>query len=216
MGELDDQYAEGIEKENELFLEGLQNKRSLREMEREYSQKVKEIRRIYEKSLKKDLNEEKEKEIEKIRNKKKPKEKEEKEFHVRGIELEKNWKEKKRIEVKSWGYRTKRKVKNFIQRAIPNKMIYLHYKTKRILKDFFGDIWEFLSRIFRKVSKRIVNEFSLIKDGFIKMFSDIKNIIKKFRSKKKKGEKNGKTEKNGKEKDDSAKNTNKKPEKQNK
>ena len=47
MEDLEEVYSEGLEKEGEIFIEGLQNKKSLAELEKRYSQKVKEIRRIY-------------------------------------------------------------------------------------------------------------------------------------------------------------------------
>jgi hypothetical protein len=189
MDDLEEQYAENIEKEEEIFLEGIQNRKGLGELEKEYSQKVKEIRRIYEKSLKKNLNEEKEKEIQKAKNKIKIPEKEEKEFHVKNLELEENWGEKKQIEIASWEYRTKRKIKNFIKIITPNCIIYLYYKIKRILHDFFKSIGDFLERIWEKISGSILNTLSLIKDGFIKIISDIAKIPNMFRRKSQKDEK---------------------------
>ena len=60
MDNLEEEYTERVEREEEIFLEGLQNRKSLAELEKEYSKKVKEIRRIYEKSLKKELKKGKE------------------------------------------------------------------------------------------------------------------------------------------------------------
>ena len=108
MEDTEEVYVEGLEKEGEIFLEGLQNKKSLGELEKQYSKKVKEIRRIYEKSIKKELGIEKEKTQDKTH--KKIQQEDIKEFQVENIGLEKSWKEKKRIEISSKGYKIKRKI----------------------------------------------------------------------------------------------------------
>jgi hypothetical protein len=194
MDDLEEVYAENIEKEEEIFLDGLQNKKSLGELEKEYSKKVKEIRRIYEKSLRKDLNEEKEKEIKKAKEKIKNPEMEKNEFHTQNLELENNWEEKKQIEVASWEYKTKRRVKNFIQGITPNSFIYTEYKIKRVFGDFFRETREFSEDIWKKISESILNSLSFIKEGFIKIVSDIGKITNLFKRKSKKNEKNEKKE----------------------
>jgi hypothetical protein len=198
MDDLEEKYAENIEKEEEIFLDGLQNKKSLGELEKEYSTKVKEIRRIYEKSLKKDINEEKEREIQKAKYKAPNSEKEEREFHVQNLELEENWNEKKQIEITSWGYRTKRKIKNFFGIIIPNSFLYVYYKIKRILENFSRELKEFLKNICEKFYGGIVNSLSFIKEGFIKIISDIEKIGRLFKRK-------GKKEENGRKKENSSK-----------
>lgn len=194
MDDLEEKYAENIEKEEEIFLEGLQNKKSLGELEKEYSTKVKELRRIYEKALKKDINKEKEKEIKKAKDRTRNPEKEENEFRVKNLELEDDWKEKKQIEITSWTYRTKRKIKNFIYIITPNYAIYLYYKIKRILNDFFKDIRNIFDNIWENISEILSNILSSIKEGFIKITSDIGKIKNIFKSKSKKDDGNKKSE----------------------
>jgi|WetSurMetagenome_2_1015567.scaffolds.fasta_scaffold172530_3 hypothetical protein len=194
MDDLEEEYAENIEKEEEIFLDGLQNKKSLGELEKEYSTKVKEIRRIYEKSLKKDLNEEKEREIQKAKYKGPKSEKEEKEFHVQNLELEENWNEKKQIEITSLGYRTKRKIKNSFGVMIPNSFVYVYYQIKRILMDFSRELREFFKDVWSKFYGGIVNSLSFIKEGFIKIIYDIEKIGNIFKKRGKKEENGGKKE----------------------
>jgi hypothetical protein len=184
MEDLEETYAEGIETEEEVFLEGLKNKKSLAELEKQYSKKVKEIRRIYEKSLKKELD--KERENLETDNKTKTPEKNEKQFQVQNLNLEKNWWERKKIEISSSEYRIQRKIKYFIQLTIPNYFIFLYYKTERILKDFFNEIRRFFENVWENISEKILNVLSYIKNGFIKITSDMKRIIDKFKRKKKK------------------------------
>ena len=129
MNDLEEKYTEGVEREGEIFLEGLQNKKDLGQLEKEYSKKVKEIRKVYEKSMKKELQ--KERESWEIKSKVNFHGKEEKEFRVHNLNLEKNWGEKKQIEVISSSYRLKRKIKNLIYRITPNKLIYIYYKISR-------------------------------------------------------------------------------------
>lgn len=169
MNDLEEEYTEKIEREGEIFLEGLQNKRSLKELEKEYSKKVKEIRRIYEKSLRKELEKEKNKQIKEAKKGVNLEFKEDKEFQVEKLNLEKNWKEKKQIEVTSLGYRFKRRIKGFIKKILPDYLIYMYYKIKRFLKDFFKDLKRITSRIWNKASEKISNTASLIKRGFLKI-----------------------------------------------
>jgi hypothetical protein len=201
MDDLEEKYAEDIEREGEIFLDGLQNRKSLGELEKEYSKKVKEIRGIYEKSLKKDLNEERDKEIQKAKNKTKSSEKEENEFHVKNLELEENWKERKNIEFTSWGYRTKIKTNNFIQKIIPRYATYIYYRIKRVLSDFFKDARNLMENIWEKISENVLNSLSFVKEGIIKIITDIGKIQNLFKG-------NGKKDKKGERKEDA----NKKPE----
>ncbi|HJX50316.1 MAG TPA: hypothetical protein VJ438_02545 [Candidatus Nanoarchaeia archaeon] len=180
-------YIDGVEREGEIFLEGLQNKKSLAELEKQYSQKVKEIRRIYEKSLRKDIN--KEKEINEAKNNtKKPKE-EVKEFRVENIKLNRNWKDKKQIEASFLIYKIKRKIKNFIQLITPDYFIYSYYKITRVTKDTFKEIKDIVERVLGKISKNISDILYYIKKGFIKIITDIKDIIDIFKIKNKKEKK---------------------------
>ena len=201
MDDLEEKYAEDIEREGEIFLDGLQNRKSLGELEKEYSKKVKEIRGIYEKSLKKDLNEERDKEIQKAKNKTKSSEKEEDEFHVKNLELEENWKERKNIEFTSWSYRNRIKTNNFIQKILPKYVIYIYYRIKRVLSDFFKDARNLMENIWEKISENVLNSLSFVKEGIIKIITDIGKIQNIFKG-------NGKKDKKGERKEDA----NKKPE----
>jgi hypothetical protein len=96
--------------------------------------------------------------------------------------LENSWKEKKEIEINSGGYRIKRKIKNFIQKLTPNFLMYSYYKTKRILKDIFKDVSGFFDRTWQSISDKIIKILSYIKDGFVKIISDIKRIGNGFKS----------------------------------
>jgi len=180
-------YIDGVEREGEIFLEGLQNKKSLAELEKQYSQKVKEIRRIYEKSLRKDNN--KEKEINEVKNNTKKPEEEVKEFRVENIKLNKNWKDEKQIEASFLIYKIKRKIKNFIQLITPDYFIYSYYKITRVTKDTFKEIKNIVERVWGKISKNISDILYYIKNGFIKIITDIKNIIDIFKIKNKKEKK---------------------------
>jgi hypothetical protein len=187
MEDLEEKYIEGTEREEEIFIEGLQNKKSLAELEKQYSQKVKEIRRIYEKSLRKDL--EKQRETPEIKSKISSQNKEEKEFHVENIKLEDTWRNKKQVEITSLGYRIKRKINNFIKLITPNYIIYSYYKIIRILKDIFKETREFFEYIWEKISRNILNNLYYIKDGFMKVVLDMKKILEIFKRKGKKKEK---------------------------
>lgn len=176
MNDLEEEYRENLEKEGELFLEGLKNKRSLGELEKEYSKKVREIRRIYEKSLKKELEKEKNSQIKGVKKNINIQEKKEKPFQVESIELNKNWKERKQIEVASSSYKTKRKIKDFIQKALPNYLLYSYYRIKRILKDFFKEVGKKITKIWNNSSEKALNVLSLIKKGFLKIISIMKRL----------------------------------------
>jgi hypothetical protein len=184
MEDLEEVYNEGIEKEGEIFIEGLQNKKSLAELEKRYSQKVKEIRRIYERSLKKELNKENDKNQKK--EKRIIKQEDGKEFQVQKLILSKTWEEEKEIEMKSASYRVIRKIKIFIQKITPNYAIYSYYKVKRILGDFYKEIIRFFGRVWDNIYEGISNILSYIKDGFNTILSGIIKITEIFKKKKSK------------------------------
>jgi hypothetical protein len=202
MEDVEEKYVEGVEREGEIFIEGLENKKSLAELEKKYSQKVKEIRRIYEKSIKKELN--KERELTQTKTKLNVQKVGGKEFQVQEIDLEDSWREKKEIEITSWSYRFNRKIKNILNKITPNFIIYSYYKTKRIVNDFSKEVREFFSRTWENISEEIAKVISYIKEGFSKIITDIKNIAKIFKIKKNK-EKEGEKKENGKK--DSRKDT---------
>ncbi len=196
MGDFEEEYIEGIEKEGEIFLEGLRNNKKLSELEKEYSKKVKEIRKIYEKSIKKDLIKERKKEIDKVKGKKLSKDGEVEAFHVKSLELEKNWEEKKEIELSSWSYKTKVKISNFIRKITPNFFIYSYFKVRRIVKNIYKDISDFLERVKENIADKTFKIWSYIKDKFIKLKNSIKLIIYFILEKIKKKKKDGKAETN--------------------
>jgi len=188
MGELEEEYEEGIEREEELFLEGLKNNKSLAELEEQYSRKVKEIRRIYEKSLKKELYGSKEiKDIKKKENKKE----EPKEFKAEGIILEKNKIEKTKIKLESINYKIRRKLKNFFDKIIPEKVIYLSHKIKINIKNIHKISKSSLKRAINKILSNLNTILIYTKEGFIKVISEIKKIVFLFKRRKKENNKEG-------------------------
>jgi hypothetical protein len=198
MEDLEEFYSEGVEKEGELFLEGLEKKRDIGELEKEYSKKVKEIRRIYEKSLKKDLY--KEKEIMQTKKPSKPQKGEVKEFRVENLDLEDNWRDEGQVKINSFSYKIGRKIKDFIKKIAPNLLIYKYYKSKVVLKNFFKEIDGYIRNIFEKISERILRVVGYVREGFLKVLSEVKkmtDIFKRKKSKEGKGEKkeNGETNK---------------------
>jgi hypothetical protein len=192
MEDLEETYLEGMEKEGEVFIEGLQNKKNLAELEKKYSKKVKEIRRIYEKSLKKELN--KERVIHPIKKDIKSKQEEGEEFHVKNLDLEERWGEKKQIEITSFSYRLKRKIKSVIQSIAPDYFIYSYYKIKRNINDFVKETREMFSRNWNKISTKISNAALYIKEGFMRVINNMKKIVDGFKKKEAKGKEGEKKE----------------------
>jgi hypothetical protein len=202
-------YVNEIEEESERFLEGLQTKKSLGELEKEYSRKVKEIRNIYEKSIKKELEQEaKNLEIKKANleiSEKKP-------YKAHCLKMEKSWSEKKKIGLISEEYKIERKIKNLIQKYFPKKIIYFFYRSKIIARNFFNKIGLYLEKIKDRIIESIEIIFSGIKKGisnitaglkklsnfFKKLFSFFKKNIKKQENKNLSSEeKKQEAEKNG-------------------
>lgn len=186
MGELEEEYEEGIEREEELFIEGLKNNKSLTELEKQYSKKVKEIRKIYEKSLKKDLYASSE--IKSIKKRENTEEKF-KEFKAEGVALEKNKIEKAKIKLESANYKVRRKIKNFFDKIIPRKIIYLSHKIRINIKSINKDSKNMLKRLINKLSNSLNTIWTYVKDGFMKVISNIKRILSLFTKKKKQDKK---------------------------
>ncbi len=184
MEDFEEIYSEGIEAEGEAFLEGLRNKRNISDLEKEYSKRVKEIRKVYEKSLKKDIIKKEE-----YREKKKNSsdmEMKEKEFKVQSLDLEKNWKEEKEIKIHSWAYKIKRKIKNLLYNITPNFMIYEYHKFKISWGSFTKDSKNFFKRNTEKISSKLLKMITYIKEGLMLIVSKIKSISNLFKNKKQK------------------------------
>lgn len=198
MEDSEEVYANGIEEENEKFLEGLQNKKSLGELEEEYSKKVKEIRNIYEKSIKKELEQEakntKVKKIDLEIKKGEP-------YKAHCLKMEKSWGEKKKIDITCSRYKTERKIKNFYQRFFPKKIIYFFYRSKIVMDNCLSKIGLYLENLKNIIVGVIKIIFSGIKTGILGIASGVKKIadrIKKLflgKNSKKDEDKNSTTEK---------------------
>jgi len=199
MGDIEEEYLEGIEKEEELFLEGLKNNKNLAELEEKYSKKVKEIRRIYEKSLKKDLYSKDE-----IKNLKKKENnvKEVDEFKAKEFELEKNKIEKTKIKLESANYKISRKIKNFFYKFIPNKSIYFVHKLKISLRAIHKTFKIRLKRVITKILNNLNTVWVYIKEGFMKVVSEIKRASLYFKKNKKDNKKEDNAQKEEKKDED--------------
>jgi len=191
MKDIEEFYIEGVEKEGETFLDGLNNKKSLAELEKEYSKKVKEIRKIYEKSMKKELEKEKDALI-KSAKKKGLQKKEGEKFEPKGFDLNKSWYERKKIEIYIGMYNLKRKLKNSIKIITPNKIIFLYYKLGKNTRYLFKKTRTFLENTWKKFSEKVLNAFNSTKNGIIKFFNIINEKVSKLRIKKNKKEDSGK------------------------
>lgn len=186
MGDIEEEYLEGIEKEEELFLEGLKDNKSLAELEEKYSKKVKEIRKIYEKSLKKELYYQKEA---KEHKKRENSEEKFKEFKAEGIELEKNKLQKTKILLESTHYKIKRKIRGFFDKIIPGKIIYFLHKIKInliVIRKTTKSIFNFS---INKISNSLNTIWVYVKEGFMKVVSEFKKFFSLFKKKKKQDKK---------------------------
>ncbi len=184
MEDFEEIYNEGIEAEGEAFLEGLRNKRNIADLEKEYSKRVKEIRKVYEKSLKKDIIK-KEEYHEKKKNSSN-RDKEEKEFKVQELDLEKNWKEKKEIKINSWAYKVKRRIKNTLYTITPSFIIYRYHRFKISWSSFTKDTKNLFKINGEKISSRLLKIITYIKEGLMLIITKIKSITNVFKNKKQK------------------------------
>lgn len=193
MSDIEEEYLRGIEREEEIFIEGRKNNKNLSELEKRYSKQVKEIRKAYEKSLKKELRSKKN-----IKTSKKEEKKEEKikEFKAEGIELEKNKVEDIKIKLSSKSYRVFRRIKNFIYKITPKKIIYFYHRIRLRIKNIKKHMKNVIKRIFEKTSNRFSIIWTHIKEGFMRVMSIIKKLFSFFKKKKKEKPKE-KEDKNG-------------------
>ena len=193
MRDFEEEYAERIEEEGEILLEGLRNQKSLAELEKEYSKRVKEIRKAYEKSVKKDML--KKEAFQKSEKKEKGKKKEEV-FEVEGVKLEKNWLEKKHLKLKRTTYKIKRNLVNFIYKITPKFIIYRYYRNKRAFSDSKKEVKGFFRRRKEKISVFVTKLLNYIKKGVSSIKNNLKKIIGVFKFRKK-GKQSTKTNESG-------------------
>lgn len=187
MKDIEEFYIEGVEQEGENFLEGLKNGRSLAELEKEYSKKVKEIRKIYEKSFKKELNKEKLVLIKSTKTSGLQKHREEK-FEPTKFNLEKTQIEREKIKISIGAYNFRRKLKNLIQKITPNRLIFLHYKLIKNVKYLLKKIGGILEKIWKKCFEKVLNILRSIKSEIFKLNSILIEGINKLKRKKNKKE----------------------------
>lgn len=193
MRDLEEEYAERIEEEGEILLEGLRNQKSLAELEKEYSKRVKEIRKVYEKSVKKEMLK---KEVFQKSEKKEESKKKEEVFEVEGVELEKNWLEKKHLKLKLTTYKIKRNLVNFIYKITPKFIIYRYYRNKRVISDFKKEVKGFFRRRKEKISDFVTKLLTHIKKGGSSIKNNLKKIMGVFKFSKK-SKQSTKTNENG-------------------
>jgi hypothetical protein len=206
MEDLEEYYEEENEKNNEEFIEKLKGKREIEKVEKEYKDKTKNLRKKYEKEYKNNLENEKKKEIENIKNKTKSKKLiQNKTYEVNSLDLELTWKERTSLEIASKEYKLKRKLNDFYEKIMPNRIIYFNYKLKKNISRTLLEIKEFTSDTFTTIINGLIYSFAQISKYFVLFFSKIgeiiKNIMNKMSKKKKEGkedkEKNGKRESSG-------------------
>jgi argininosuccinate lyase len=202
MEDLEEYYENENEKNKEEFFRKLEKKEEINQVEKEYKNKSRSLRRIYEKEYKNNLEKERKKEIEKIKNKVKPKKlTPNKTYEVKSIDLELNLKEKTGLWISSRNYRFGRKLNDIYEKIMPNSIIYFNYKLKKKIKQIFNDIISFIA----DTSSTIVNGFGHFfraTGDFLVSFStklgeNITHLINKIFKKKKEEKKengNGKKE----------------------
>ncbi len=185
MRDIEEEYSKDIEKEEEIFREGAKKNKSIAELEKRYSKKVKEIREIYEKSLKKELRGSKNIQKQKKDNPKK----EVQDLNEREKNVEKDNIGKIRVKFESKIYKIGRKIKNFLYKITPTKIIYIYHKIGALVKNFNKNIKRILKHILNKfVGKlKLIGEF--IKNIYFNMMSFLRTLFSKFNRKEKKGKK---------------------------
>lgn len=181
MEDIEEIYEEGIEKENEEFIEGLKQNKKIKDVEKNYKKDSKELRNKYEKEYRKKLNKEKKQELKKISEKTKPKKRQEtKPYEVKNLDMNLDWKQKARVKGVKKIYKIKRKAIDLYQENYPEKIIYLRYKTQKrtnktlnSIKKFFTNNFDivyeeikgflkFLKKFFKQSSKKIKEELNAI------------------------------------------------------
>jgi hypothetical protein len=201
MEDIEDYYEEGNEKNNEDFIEELGKKEKIEEVEKKYKDKSKKLRKKYEKEYKNNLEIERKKEIEKIKNKTKSKKLTQNEqYESKGLDLELTWKEKVSLSISLISYRFGRKLSDFYEKIVPNRVIYFNYKLKNNSQRIFREIIEFIQETSNIIINSLGQFFKAISRFFVLFFTKINEKIKILINKifKKKKEEERKDSKNGK------------------
>jgi hypothetical protein len=199
MEDLEEYYENENEKNNEEFIGELKENKDVENVEREYKNRTKALRKKYEKEFRKNLESEKKKEIEKIRNKTKPRKLTANEaYQVKSLDMELGWKEKTYLEGVSRGYKLRRKLNDIYEKTVPNSVIYFNYKVKKNVKRTYTEIIDFISDTFNTIvlslGQFIVGTGKFFTSFFDKINEKVKNIVNKLKKKKEEKKDNGKKE----------------------
>lgn len=205
MVEVEEFYEEGVEKENQEFIDALKQNKKIDQAEGTYKKNSKELRKKYEKEFQKNLKEKKKKEFKKIKEKTKPKKKKETpEYKVQGMDLDLDWKEKAYIKGSSKAYKIKRKVIDLYQENYPAKAVYLKYKTEKSTKRKYENIKNTLNKKIKTFVKNLKDFSKFLKKFYKQSKKTIKKTIKssldKVLGRTKKKNQKGKKEEKGNEK----------------
>lgn len=192
-------YNESLEKEDEEFLKGLEEGKSLDELEKNYVKKTKKLRKKFQSSYGKYLKKHP------PESEKTPEEKKEEEetlkgrFKVKPLNLERSWKDEASFKLSSKKFKVKRKANDFFEKITPDFILKIYYKFRKKKRVFFFEFNLFFEKLTLKIKstmKDISSFFKRISDsivGFLKKISEFvnKKIGRKKKSEDKKEDKKG-------------------------
>lgn len=192
-------YKSEIEKADKEFLDGLKGNQDRAESEKKYRDKLKNILEKYEKLFNKYLENQKKQIIEtekKKGTKKRVREKQEK-FEVKSLDLKLSWKEKLRFKIDLFKFKTRIKMKDFLEDNVPFSFIFFYVKTKLSFRSYMMRFSNYISllssnftswilKIFEKIKSYSKKAYLLVKGIFVKVYK----IFVKGKTKEKKKEKN--------------------------
>ena len=198
--EIEGAYKNKVEKEDKVFLENLnkpENKVKRKELEREYSEKLKLLLEEYNQNVSDFLSQ---KNVELFTKNEEIKEEEKKKlesrFRVKPLSMDLGYRQRGRIWFKVSKFNFRISFRNFIHKVLPAKLVLFFLSAKLVIINSYIEIKFYVLSFIRRVFVKLRDFFKRIKkflvDGFIKtrkfFIEKIKKVFSFFGKKGKEGE----------------------------
>jgi hypothetical protein len=190
MGEIDDLYTERVESLENDFFEEFKKGKDRKKVVEDYHKKLENLVKEFEKNYKDSL--EKEKKLLLIKKNQKEEEINYKTLKVEHLDFNLTRYEKFSMKWNLFWFKFGRIYRRNILKFTPKYFVYLNYKLKIVLKNFFNTTKEIIVRFLESIWHFLVRMYFIIFRGIIELIHSIVNFVKKVISSiyhKKEGEK---------------------------
>lgn len=174
--EIEEVYRRELEEIEKEFLKAIADKKNAKGAENTYKSKIKAARDRYYKLINDNLEKEKKNYGRKGRKKEgfdvKP-------FKVEPGNFELSWWQKKKLEWNLWFFKKHFHTRNKVREKTPKFVSYHYYKWRLLLKRFYGNVREGLSRAYSGLVSMLQHNYGRLKDLVKKILKYLSGVPEK-------------------------------------